>query len=120
VQKLPLTAVVIPAQCLGELFRVLTGKKRVGADAAKKVILSWSDAYEIADTTGTALLAAMDIVGSAALQIWDALILAVAVEQHCRVLLSEDMQHNFTWHGISIVNPYLEPEHHLLRGVITD
>jgi predicted nucleic acid-binding protein len=119
VQKLPISAVVIPAQCLGELFRVLTGKKRLDAVSAKRVILSWSDVYDVADTTWTAFPAAMDIVANHVLHIWDALILAVAAEQHCRILLSEDMQHGFTWHGISIINPYLEPEHHLLQSSIT-
>jgi predicted nucleic acid-binding protein len=118
VQKLPITAVVVPAQCLGELFRVLTGKKRMDAVSAKRVILSWSDAYDVADTTWTAFLAAMDIVENNALNIWDSLILSVAAEHRCRILLSEDMQHDFTWHGITIVNPYIEPEHHLLRSLI--
>jgi predicted nucleic acid-binding protein len=117
VRQLPVSAVVLPAQCLGELFRVLTGKTRRDAASVKGIVLSWSDAYDVADTTWTAFLSAMEAVENYGLQIWDALILAVAVEQRCRILLSEDMQHGFTWRGITIVNPYSEPEHHLLQDL---
>ena len=115
IRALPSSLVVIPVQCLGELFRVLTGKARRDATSAQEAILAWADAYETADSTWTALQSAMDVVASHGLQIWDALILAVAEEQRCRLLLSEDMQHEFTWHGLTVVNPYHESKHHLLQ-----
>ena len=118
IRALPSSLVVIPAQCLGELFRVLTGKARRNAASAREAILAWTDAYETADSTWTALQSAMDAVASHGLQIWDALILAVAVEQRCRLLLSEDMQHEFTWHGVTVVNPYHEAKHHLLQMLL--
>lgn len=117
VRALPPSSVIIPSQCLGELFRVLTGKARHDAAAARAAILEWADAYEIADSTWTALQSAMDAVTSHSLQIWDALILAVAAEQRCRLLLSEDMQHEFTWHGVTVLSPYREPKHHLLQAL---
>jgi predicted nucleic acid-binding protein len=118
VRMLPPPSVLIPAQCLGELFRVLTGKARHGAASAHAAILGWADAYEVADSTWTALQSAMDAVTSHNLQIWDALILAVAAEQRCRLLLSEDMRHEFTWRGVTVVNPYQEPKHHLLQALL--
>lgn len=47
---------------------------------------------------------------------WDALILAVAAENHCRLLLSEDFQNGFTWRGVTVVNPFVEPRSPLLAG----
>jgi predicted nucleic acid-binding protein len=117
VRMLPPSLVVIPAQCLGELFRVLTGKARQDAAPAREAVLGWADAYETADSTWTALQSAMDAVTGHGLQIWDALILAVAAEQRCRLLLSEDMQHEFTWRGVTVLNPYRDPKHHLLQSV---
>jgi len=117
-RALPSSLVVVPAQCLGELFRVLTGKAGRDAASAQEAILGWADAYETADSTWTAFQSAMDAAASHGLQIWDALILAVAVEQRCRLLLSEDMQHEFTWRGVTVVNPYQEPKHHLLKIVM--
>jgi predicted nucleic acid-binding protein len=32
--------------------------------------------------------------------------LAVAAQAGCRVLLSEDMQHGFTWRGATIRDPF--------------
>ena len=120
IQALSPPVVVIPAQCLGELFRVLTGKAGREASFARKAILGWADAYETADSTWAALQSAMDAVASHQLQIWDALILAVAAEQRCRLLLSEDMQHDFTWRGVTVVNPYHELKHPLLQALLSN
>ena len=120
IRKITPPRVVIPAQCLGELFRVLTGKARRDAASAQEAVLGWTDAYETADSTWTAFQSAMDVAANHNLQIWDALILAVAAEQRCRLLLSEDMQPGFTWRGVTVVNPYQEPKHHLLQTMLTD
>jgi len=109
---------MIPAQCLGELFRVLTGKARRDAASAQEAVLGWADVYETADSTWAAFQSAMDLVANHNLQIWDALILAVAAEQRCRLLLSEDMRHEFTWHGVTVVNPYQKAAHHLLQALL--
>ena len=118
IQSLPSSLVVIPAQCLGELFRVLTGKARRDAASARQAILGWADAFTTADSTWAAFQSAMDAITSHSLHLWDALILAVAAEQRCRLLLSEDMQHEFTWRGVTVVNPYHESRHHLLHSLL--
>lgn len=38
--------------------------------------------------------------------IYDAMIVAVAIESNCRVLYSEDMQHGFTVGRLHIINPF--------------
>lgn len=38
--------------------------------------------------------------------IYDAMIVAVAIESNCRVLYSEDMQHGFTVESLQIINPF--------------
>lgn len=117
---LPATDVVIPAQALGELFRVLTAKAGRSPAQARPAVLGWSDAYEISDSTHAAFLAAMDLAAEHRLQIWDSLILNVAAESGCRVLLSEDLQHEFTWRGVTVVNPYAQPDHPLLATALGD
>jgi predicted nucleic acid-binding protein len=37
---------------------------------------------------------------------WDALIMSVAAENKCRLLISEDFQNGFTWRGVTVVNPF--------------
>lgn len=35
--------------------------------------------------------------------------MAVAAENRCRLLLSEDLQNGFIWRGLTVVNPFSEP-----------
>jgi predicted nucleic acid-binding protein len=38
---------VVPLQCLGELFRVLTGKAGRSPDQARDAVLGWMDAFPL-------------------------------------------------------------------------
>ena len=58
VARLPGHLVVVPAQALGELHRVLVGKSRRPPADARAAILSWADAFEVADSTFDAMRAA--------------------------------------------------------------
>ena len=119
-EKLPEDRVVVPAQVLGELFRVLTGKRGIARQKARAAVLGWADAFSVCDSTHTALIAALDLATDHGMQIWDGSILAVAAEACCRVLLSEDLQHDYTWRGVTVVNPYLPNNHPLLEGLLLD
>lgn len=85
---------------------------------ARTAVLSWADAFDVADSTFDAMRAALDLAADHRLQIWDALILSVAADQKCRLLLSEDFQHGFTWRGVTALNPFQTPRHALLAGVL--
>ena len=118
VARLPGHLVVVPVQTLGELHRVLVGKAgRTTADA-KTAILSWADAFDIADSTFEAMRAALDLAADHQMPIWDALILSVAADHKCRLLLSEDFQHGFTGRGVTVVNPFQTPQPALLAAVL--
>ena len=118
VARLPGHRVVVPAQVLGELHRVLVGKAGRTAANAKAAILSWADAFDVADSTLEAMRAALDLAADHQLPIWDALILSVAAKQSCRLLLSEDFQDGFTWAGVTVVNPFRTPQHVLLAAAL--
>ena len=60
----------------------------------------------------------MDIAADHRLQIWDALILSVAAENGSRLLLSEDLQDGFTWHGVTVVNPFTARPSTLLQDFL--
>lgn len=115
--RLPEMSVILPVQVLGELFRVLVGKMRQPPARAREIVLHWSDAYAVRDSTWGALQSAFDLSAAHGLTIWDSLILSVAAEQRCRVLLSEDMQDGFTWRGTTVVNPFAQPAPALLAGL---
>ncbi len=119
VEQLPVASVVLPAQTLGELTRVLTGKARRSRTAAREAVLGWADSFAVADSSWTAFQAALDLVVDHQLPMWDALILAVAAENRCRLLLSEDFQDGFTWRGVTVVDPFAERRSPLLTGLLT-
>ena len=119
-ERLPVNDVLLPAQTLGELYRVLMGKVRRNPGKSREAILSWADSYDVADSSWTAFQSALDLGVDHGLQIWDALILAVAAEHSCRLLLTEDLQHGFTWRGVSVVNPYADTIHPLLERALND
>lgn len=116
--RLPEQAVVLPVQVLGELFRVLVGKLNQSASQARDSVLRWSDAFAVRDSTFAAMQSAFDLSAAHGLAIWDSLILSVAAEQRCRVLLSEDLQQGFTWRGTTVVDPFARPAHALLADLL--
>ncbi len=115
--RLPETAVILPVQVLGELYRVLVGKLRQPAARAHEAVLQWSDTFAVRDSTWSALQSALDLSKAHGLSIWDSLVLSVAAEQRCRVLLSEDLQDGFTWRGTTVVDPFKQPAHPLLDAL---
>jgi predicted nucleic acid-binding protein len=119
VEQLPVASVVLPAQTLGELMRVLTGKARRSPTAARDAVLGWADSFEVADPSWTAFQAALDLVVDHQLPMRDALVLAVAAENRCRLLLSEDFQNGFTWRGVTVVDPFAAQRSPLLGGLLT-
>lgn len=119
IEQLPSESVVLPAQTLGELFRVLTGKAGRKAAEARLATQGWSDSFQVADSTWAAFQSAFDLAADHGLQVWDALILSVAASQHCRLLLSEDLRHGFTWGGVTVVNPFAMPRSHLLDASLS-
>ncbi|MFP5405660.1 MAG: PIN domain-containing protein [Gammaproteobacteria bacterium] len=118
IERLPVERVLVPAQALGELYRVLTGKAARSRPAARAALFGWTDSLEVADSTWTAFEAALDLCVDHQLQVWDALIVAVAAENRCRLLLSEDLQDGFTVRGVTVVNPFSTRRHPLLEGLL--
>lgn len=88
---------------MGELYRVLTGKAKRDPSEVREAILAWADSFEVTDSSWVAFQSALDLAADHGLQIWDALILSVAADNRCRLLLSEDLQNGFTWRGVTAV-----------------
>jgi len=106
IKSIPAHNIVLPAQVLGELFTVLLRKDRRPADEARLAVTWWMESYETAETSPAVLAAAFSLAVDHHVQVWDAVILSVAANAGCRMLLSEDMQDGFTWNGLTVVNPF--------------
>ena len=118
VGALPVSALVVPVQCLGELHRVLTGKMGRTPRSAQQAILDWTQSALTADTTHTAMMAATHLACDHSVSWWDAVILAVSAEARCRALLSEDFHHGFRWQGTVVLNPFREETDESLRALL--
>jgi predicted nucleic acid-binding protein len=118
VQQLPPGSVVLPIQTLGELFNVLVRKARRRRARARMAILTWRDAYPVAETSATVMVNAADLATDHGLAIWDSVVLSAAAEAECRLLLSEDLQEGFTWRGVTVTNPFASTLHPLLAALL--
>ena len=118
IEQLPADLVLLPAQTLGELFRVLAGKTKREAGLIREAIMAWADSFEVADSSWSAFQAAIDLAIDHKRQMWDALIMAVAAENRCRLLLSKDLQSGFIWRGVTVVDPFAEPSSPQLDNIL--
>lgn len=120
VRRLPAGTAVIPVQVLGELFNVLVRKAGRSREDTREALQGWRDAFPVADTTAEVMQTASDLATYHKFGIWDAVILSVASQTGCRLLLSEDMQEGFTWGGVTVVNPFAATRHTLLEALLSD
>jgi predicted nucleic acid-binding protein len=97
---------VVSLQVLQEYFVTATGKLKLRAELAKQRIEVFAK-FHVAAPTVNDILGAIDIHRLHSFSFWDALVLRVAKQTGCRVLLSEDMQHGREFEGVKIVNPFL-------------
>jgi len=118
IERLPPENTFVPVQVLGELFHVLVRKARWAPKEARHSILDWHDTLIPIETSPSVLLRAADLSSEHSVGIWDAVVLSAAAAAGCRFLLSEDLQAGFTWNGLTIVNPFVEPKHELLAELL--
>jgi predicted nucleic acid-binding protein len=119
-EALPPESTFIPVQVLGELFYVLSHKARWSKAKAAGAVLSWEDAFPLIETSSNVLLAATDLTRAHQLGVWDAVIVSAAADARCRILLSEDLQEGFTWHGVTVTNPMVAERHPLLDALLSN
>jgi predicted nucleic acid-binding protein len=117
IAALPTDGVFLPVQVLGELYRVLIGKAGRAPSEARAAVMTWRDSFATVDTSGSVMLAAIDLAADHGLSIWDGVVLAAAAEAGCRLVLSEDMQDGFAWRGLTVANPFADPRHPLLAAL---
>jgi predicted nucleic acid-binding protein len=97
---------VVSLQVLQEYFVAATGKLHLDAEVARNKVEIYSR-FDVAEPGVNDILAAIDLHRLHGFSFWDALILRMAQQTGCRVLLSEDMQDGRAIDGVRIVNPFL-------------
>jgi predicted nucleic acid-binding protein len=110
--------IVLPLQALGEFYTVLLRKYGLTRAQSSARVDVWKSKFAVLPTTERHFDTARDLAVAHKLSLWDAIILAVAADAGCAVLLSEDLQDGFFWRGIMVVNPYAEQVHPRLAPVL--
>lgn len=96
---------VLAVQALAELHHVLLRKAGLDRPQVRLRLASWCNMH-IAAVDDSIFDAALELATTHAIQIYDAIILAVAARARCNLLLSEDLQDGFTWRGVIVTNPF--------------
>lgn len=103
---------VIAFQTLAELHQVLVRKHHLSRTETQARTQKWRAFAELVPTDEIVFTAALELASGHQFPIYDAIILAAAVESRSDLLLSEDMQDGFAWRGVTVANPFaakLEP-----------
>ena len=114
VEKAELIASV---QALGEVYHVCQ-RKGPGRTKARELVTMLQETFTVVGSDQATLNEAVDLATEHKLQYWDALILNIAADAGCSLLLSEDMQDGFAWRGVTVVNPFAEKLHKRLARVL--
>lgn len=96
---------VLSLQVLQEYFVTITRKLRVDARVARRKVELLAE-FDVATPDVADVVAAIDLHRLHDFSFWDALILRSAKQAGCRVLLSEDLQHEQEIDGVLVVNPF--------------
>ena len=70
VKKLTDSEVILPAQTLGELSRVLVAKDKRNNSQVRETVLEWADSFLVADSTWFAFQTALDLTVDHQIPIW--------------------------------------------------
>lgn len=109
--------VVLPGQALGEAYNVLTKAGRA-RDEARSLTRSTERSFIMRSPDMQTYFHALDLAADHKLQLWDALIIRIAIDAGCGLLLSEDMQNGFTADGLTITNPFATAAHPKLAALL--
>jgi predicted nucleic acid-binding protein len=97
---------VVSLQVLQEFFVTVTRKLKLDVGIARYKV-EFHSRFHVAEPSVSDILAAIDMHRLHGFSFWDALVLRMAKQAGCRILLSEDMQHGRESDGVQIVNPFL-------------
>ena len=96
---------VIAAQVLNETANVLRRKRDLDWDAVDDILGLARRLLKVVPLTEAAHVRAMAVARRTGYSVWDASIVATALEAGCGTLLSEDMQDGRRIDGLTIRNP---------------
>jgi len=98
---------VASVQVLNEFVSVARGKLRLDWSQTREVLDALYANLDIVAVTASMHSRAVGIAERSGVHIYDAAIIAAAIESGCNRVLTEDLQHGQIIDGVRIENPYL-------------
>jgi predicted nucleic acid-binding protein len=100
--------IALSTQVLGEFFHVLTKKGLQKKEDARLITVDLIANFSVFEVLLSSVTKAMDISIRDGYSYWDSLVLAVALENNCSILYSEDMQDGQFIEGkLRLQNPFV-------------
>jgi predicted nucleic acid-binding protein len=97
---------VVSIQVLQEYFASITKKFKISPESARRKVETLAR-FHVASPSVEDVLSAIDLHRLQNISFWDSLILRMARQSGCSILLTEDMNHGQVIDGVRIVNPFL-------------
>jgi predicted nucleic acid-binding protein len=97
---------VISTQVLQEYFVTATRKLKVPSSVARRKVELFSH-LPLVRIDNELILEAIDLSDKHQFSFWDALIIQAAISANCKVLFTEDLQHQQRLGELEIINPFL-------------
>ena len=99
----------ISKQVINEITNILFKKFKLSSSEIKNTIEQISNIVFTCDFNFDTQIKAIELKDKYNLQYYDALIIATALENHCNIIFSEDMQHNQVIENkLTIINPFIK------------
>jgi predicted nucleic acid-binding protein len=98
---------IISSQVVSEVCVNMLKKAGRKEPFIRELISSFHSQYEVVPLTEVVLLKASRLREQYSLSYWDSMICSAALESHCDILLTEDMQHGLLIEDrLKIINPF--------------
>jgi len=98
-------------QAVSEFYAVETRKNVMTPAEARRVASYWLDLFPSAAASAGAVRTALASAAGGRASYWDTLLVATAAESGCTAILTEDLAHGSTLHGVQVVNPFTDATH---------
>ena len=104
------TGCVLTLQVLSEFYAATTRKNYLSHQESTEIVMNFMKIFPIIPATAHSLEKALHAKQKYNLQFWDSLLWATAKEGHCKLIVSEDFQHQQVIDGVKIFNPFIDED----------
>ena len=102
---------VVSTQVLVEFYATSVRRRLLGPAQALELVRFWGG-HDTVPHTPDLVTRGIELHQAHSLSIWDGLIVQAALDAHCDILLSEDLQHGRRFGSLEVANPFLPAAAH--------